>query len=217
MNTLNIKHLEEYCQAHTKPMHPILKEMREWTLKNCDAPQMMVGNLEGKLLQLLVTLTGAWNVLEIGTFTGYSTLCMAEAVGPGSRITTIDVNQRTSEMAAEFVARAGFADRVRFIVGSAVEILPEMNERFDLVFIDADKTNYDNYFELVLPKVRRGGLILFDNMLWSGRVLNPQSPEDHALNNLNRKLTEDPRVENFLLPLRDGIQIVQKVARDESW
>jgi caffeoyl-CoA O-methyltransferase len=213
MNTLGIRHLEDYSRLCSKRLNPVLDQIREYTLKNCQDPQMMVGELEGHLLQLLITLTGAWNVLEIGTFTGYSTLCMAEAIGRNSVITSIDINPETSAAASQFINLAGLSDRVKLIVGNAREIIPSLSGSFDLVFIDADKTSYSDYFDLVFPKVRHGGLILFDNMLWSGRVLNPVSAEDHALHQLNQRLFNDSRVHNFLLPLRDGIQIVQKVAR----
>jgi predicted O-methyltransferase YrrM len=150
-------------------------------------------------------------VVEVGTFTGYSTLCFADAVGERGHVLTIDVNPQTSGIAQEFIHRAGYEDRVSFAIGSASEILSEMEGPFDLAFVDADKTNYDLYYEILLPRIRSAGFILFDNMLWSGRVINPESPEDHALAALNQKLTEDERVENFLLPLRDGIQVVQKL------
>ncbi len=213
MNTMGIRDLENYSKQHSKPLHPLLEQIRDYTLKHTSAPQMMVGELEGKFLQLICTLCGAWNVLEIGTFTGYSTLCIADAIGRGSKVTSIDINPETSAAASHFINLAGLQDRVRLIVGPALEIVPTIPEEFDLVFIDADKVNYDNYYEMVLPKVRYGGLILFDNMLWSGRVMNPQSEEDYALHHLNQKLTMDSRVDNFLLPLRDGIQVVQKVIR----
>lgn len=211
MNTLGIRDLEEYSARHTKPIHSILDEIREYTIQHIDCPQMMVGPLEGKFLQLICALSSAKQVVEVGTFTGYSTLCFADAVGPKGHVLTIDVNPQTSGIAQEFIHRAGFEDRVSFAIGSASEILSELEGPFDLAFIDADKTNYDLYYEILLPKIKTAGFLLFDNMLWSGGVLDPQSSEDHALADLNRKLTEDGRVENFLLPLRDGIQVVQKL------
>ena len=211
MNTLGIKDLEQYSARHTKPIHPILDEIREHTIKHVELPQMMVGPLEGKFLQLICALSSARQVVEVGTFTGYSTLCFADAVGADGHVITIDVNAETSGVAQEFIHRAGYGDRVSFAIGSASEILNELEGPFDLAFIDADKTSYDLYYEILLPRIRSTGFLLFDNMLWGGAVLNPKSPEDHALAALNQKLTEDDRVENFLIPLRDGIQVVQKL------
>lgn len=211
MNTLGIKDLEEYSVKHTKPIHPILDEIREYTIRNVSSPQMMVGPLEGKFLQLMCALSSAKTIVEVGTFTGYSTLCFADAVGPGGHVITIDTNPQTSGVAQSFIHRAGFEERVSFAIGDAQEVIDELEGPFDLAFIDADKGNYDLYFEMLLPKIKTAGFLIFDNMLWSGGVLNPVSAEDFALAELNQKLTSDSRVENFLLPLRDGIQIVQKL------
>jgi len=211
MNTLGIKEFEKYAEAHTKPIHELLAELKEITIQESDYPQMMIGNLEGKFLQLLVALSGAKKVLEIGTFTGYSTFCLADAIGPHGQIITIDVNERTTDIARSFMHRAGYSDRVIFALGNALEILPEIEGPIDLAFIDADKMGYDSYYEALLPKIKPSGFLVFDNMLWGGEVLNPQTAEGHALHSLNTKLRQDPRVENLMLPLRDGIQIVQKL------
>ena len=211
MNTLKIADFEKYSEAHTKPIHPILEELKERTIAVSEYPQMMVGNLEGKLLQLVCALSNASRVVEVGTFTGYSTLCLADAVGPNGEVLTIDVNPETTAIAKEFVDRAGLGDRVTFAIGSAAEVIDGVEGPIDFAFIDADKSNYDVYYELLLPKLKTTGFILFDNMLWGGGVLNPKTPEDKALHALNEKLTADERVENFLIPLRDGIQIVQKL------
>jgi caffeoyl-CoA O-methyltransferase len=211
MNTLNIKDFENYSVRHTKPIHPLLEEIHDYTVKNTEIPQMMIGALEGKFLQLICCLGGARQVIEIGTFTGYSTLCLADAVGPDGHVLTIDVNSETSRIAQKFIRKAGFEDRVSFSVGKALDILENLEESFDLAFVDADKTEYDAYYEAIMSHLRPTGFILFDNMLWEGGVLNPQSPSDKALHALNVKLTADDRVENFLVPLRDGIQVVQKL------
>lgn len=211
MNTMGIRDLEAYSVKHTKPIHPMLDEIRDYTIKHVSSPQMMVGPLEGKFLQLMCALSSARNIVEVGTFTGYSTLCFADAVGPGGHVTTIDSNAHTSGIAQDFIHRAGFEERVSFAIGFAEEIIDEITGPIDLAFIDADKGNYDLYFEMLLPKIKTAGFLIFDNMLWSGGVLKPVTAEDFALAELNQKLTGDPRVENFLLPLRDGIQIVQKL------
>lgn len=204
--------IENYAVSHSKPVHPVLEDLRQYTMSATTAPGMMVGPLEGKFLQLLVALTRAKTVLEVGTFTGYSTVCMADAIGDSGRIISLDVNANTSHVAHEFLSRANLEHRVRLIVGDARKVIHELNEEFDLVFVDADKTGYNDYYDLLFPKVRLGGFLVFDNMLWGGAVLNPQTAEDHSLALLNHRLRHDPRVDNFLLPLRDGIQIVQKLS-----
>ena len=211
MNTLGIKTLEKYAEIHTKPIHPLLEELKQITIEKTEAPQMMVGSLEGKFLQLICALSNAKNIVEVGTFTGYSTLCLADAVGADGHVVTIDCNQETSRIAQEFISRAGFQNRVTFVIGEAIDVLNNLDNVVDLAFIDADKIKYDLYYETLLPRLKPSGFLIFDNMLWSGRVLHPQTADDRALDNLNKKLTHDPRVENFLVPLRDGIQVVQKL------
>lgn len=211
MNTLGIKTLEKYSENHTKAIHPLLDELKQITIETTEAPQMMVGPLEGKFLQLICALSNAKNVIEIGTFTGYSTLCLADAVGENGHIVTIDCNENTSRTAQDFIARAGFQNRVTFAIGSAIDVLNNIDHVIDLAFIDADKINYDLYYETLLPRMKPAGFMIFDNMLWNGRVLHPQTADDKALDALNKKLTNDSRVENFLVPLRDGIQVVQKL------
>jgi len=149
--------------------------------------------------------------VEVGTFTGYSTLCMAEVIGPKGHLLTIDINPQTTQAARHFIYEAGFGDRVSFAVGNAIDILKQHDETIDLAFVDADKLNYHLYYELILSRLKPTGFILFDNMFWGGGVLDPKTDEDRALHALNGKLANDKRVENLLLPLRDGIQIVQKL------
>ena len=211
MNTLGIKTLERYAENHTKAIHPLLDELKQITIETTEAPQMMVGPLEGKFLQLICALSNSKNVIEVGTFTGYSTLCLADAVGDDGHIVTIDCNENTSRIAQEFISRAGFQNRVTFAIGNAIDVLNNIERDVDLAFIDADKTRYDLYYETLLPRIKPAGFIIFDNMLWNGRVLHPQTADDKALDALNKKLTSDTRVENFLVPLRDGIQVVQKL------
>lgn len=211
MNTLGIKTLERYAENHTKIIHPLLSELKQVTIEQTEAPQMMIGALEGKFLQLICALSNAKNVIEIGTFTGYSTLCLADAVGDNGHVITIDCNENTSRIAQEYIARAGYQNRVTFAIGDALEVLNSIDHSVDLAFIDADKIRYDLYYETLLSRLKPAGFLIFDNMLWSGRVLHPQTADDKALDALNKKLTNDDRVENFLIPLRDGIQVVQKL------
>ena len=138
-------------------------------------------------------------------------MCLADAVGNDGHVVTIDCNQETSRIAQEFISRAGFQNRVTFVIGEAIEVLNNLDNVVDLAFIDADKIKYDLYYETLLPRIKPAGFLIFDNMLWNGRVLHPQTADDRALDDLNKKLTHDSRVENFLVPLRDGIQVVQKL------
>ncbi|MCO4780710.1 MAG: class I SAM-dependent methyltransferase [Candidatus Cloacimonetes bacterium] len=211
MNTLNIQHLENYSKNHTKEILPILEELSEYTNENTYLPQMMVGKLEGKFLQLICCLTGAKTIVEIGTFTGYSSLCIASSLSAKSHLYTMDCNKKTSQIAYDFAQKAKLDSKITFMVGKASEMFEDFNKTVDLVFIDADKTSYDTYYEIALKKLKPGGFILLDNMLWSGEVIDPKSEDAIALDNLNKKILKDERVENFLLPLRDGIQIVQKL------
>ncbi|PCJ17717.1 MAG: methyltransferase [Candidatus Cloacimonadota bacterium] len=211
MNTLNIKDFENYSKNHTKEILPILDELAQYTNKNTKLPQMMVGKLEGKFLQLICCLTNAKTIVEVGTFTGYSTLCIASSLSEKSHLYTMDISKKTSQIAYDFAKKAGLDSKITFMVGNAKEMFNEFNKTVDLVFIDADKCSYDTYYEIALKKLKSGGFILLDNMLWSGEVLNPKTEDAIALDTLNKKILNDDRVENFLLPLRDGIQIVQKL------
>jgi len=194
---------------------PLLQELRRETAALGEIARMQVSAEQGDFLGLLVGLTGARRILEIGTFTGYSTLCMARALPKSGRILCLDVSQEWTDIAQRFWMRAGVADRIELRLGPALEsldMLPE-NAGFDLVFIDADKEGYDAYFEAVLPRLREGGLMLFDNMLWGGRVARTPIPDasGKAIDALNRKLAADRRVENVLLPIADGLQLCRKL------
>jgi predicted O-methyltransferase YrrM len=150
-------------------------------------------------------------VLEIGTYLGYSALCFAEGLADGGKVITMDVQEETNRIAKSYVARTDYADRIEFILGSAIDLIPELTETPDLVFIDADKTNYSNYFDLTIDRIRPGGYIIADNVLWSGRVVEAFKDENtQALADFNEKVLADSRVENVLLPIRDGLMIIRK-------
>jgi len=204
------------CQTRTDREDPILRALREETEKLGDDKRMMVSPDQGAFLQLLVGAVGAHRVLEIGTFTGYSALCMARALHGDAEMLCCDASEEWTAIARRYWEQAGVWDRIHLIIGDArqtVADLPEQN-KFDLVFIDADKTSYREYYRLVLPRVRQGGLILFDNMLWKGKVIDPialeQDPDTQAIAELNRELPDDPRVECMLLAISDGILMVRK-------
>lgn len=172
---------------------------------------MLVGALEGALLQLLIELTNARRVLEIGLFTGYSALTMAAALPPDGRIISCEINPDNARIAQGFIDRSPHRDKIEIRLGAALDTLQQLRgERFDFIFIDADKENYPAYYELVLPLLPPGGIVVADNVLWSGRVLDPRQPSDYALTTFNRRAATDPRVSTTLLTVRDGVLVIRK-------
>jgi caffeoyl-CoA O-methyltransferase len=210
--------LERYVHDHTRPRPALFDELRDHTYAHVPDPNMQVGRVEGTLLKLLVASLGARSVLEIGTFTGYSALCMAEALPEGGELVTLDRDPDATRVARSFFDRSPHGGKIRIALGDALETLRGMPAEppFDLAFIDADKERYVAYYEEVLPRLRPGGLLVADNTLWSGRVLAPASASDHAIVAFNRHVTEDPRVENVLLSVRDGIMLARKVGGAEG-
>jgi caffeoyl-CoA O-methyltransferase len=205
--------LEHYAAAHSTPEPPLLKALAEETHRSQDMPQMLSGHLQGRFLSLLSHLLRPHLVLDIGTFTGYSALCMAEGMAPEGRLHTIDVDHRLVPMVDRYLRLSGYHDRIHQHLAPALEIIPRIAGLFDLVFIDADKQNYTAYFDLVVDRVRPGGLIVADNVLWSGNVLRApvdQDAETRGLAAYADQVVTDPRVENVLLPLRDGLMVSRK-------
>jgi caffeoyl-CoA O-methyltransferase len=202
--------LDRYTVEHTTPEPPHLAALAAETRQFSTAHGMMVGPVEGRFLALMVELSGARRVLEIGTFTGYSALFMAAALPPGGSIVTCDVNPDHVAMARRHIEASPFADRIEIRLGPALETLETLPGPFDLVFIDADKTNYANYFEAVLPKLAPRGLMLVDNVLWGGSVLDPDSPDEEtpAIQAFNDRVRGDPRVTCVMLTIRDGITVI---------
>jgi len=191
---------------------PLLAELRLKTAGLGEVSRMQISPEQGAFLSLLAGAVGAKSALELGTFTGYSAICIARGLGGGGRLLCLDTSEEWTAVAKEYWRRAGVLKRIELRLGPAIKVLRELpaSRRFDFVFIDADKTEYDAYYELVLPRVRRNGLLLFDNMLWSGRVLRRRSADARALDRLNRKLAKDRRVECVLLPVADGLQVCRK-------
>jgi caffeoyl-CoA O-methyltransferase len=210
MSFLVDERLEEYAERHTTAPDPLLEELAEETRATMAAPQMLTGPIEGRFLELLVFATGARRVLEIGTFTGYSALSMAAALPDDGHIDTCDVEPKHVEVARRYLARSPHGGKVTIHLGPALDSIAQLDGRFDLVFIDADKENYDNYFEAVLPRLSERGLIAIDNTLWSGRVLDPQDDSTRAIAALNDKLAADERVVCVQLSVRDGVTLVRK-------
>jgi caffeoyl-CoA O-methyltransferase len=203
--------LERYAFAHTRPEPELLRALAEETYARMASPQMLTGRLEGRLLKLLAALSGAQRVLEIGTFTGYSALSMAEGLPGDGRVITCEIEKAHADMARRFFERSPHGKKIEIRMGPALEILAGLSGPFDLAFIDADKANYPAYYERTVELIRPGGLILVDNTLWSGEVLRPGDAESRAIDALNRRIAADARVENVLLTVRDGLQLVRKL------
>ena len=207
--------LEEYILRHTSPESPIRERLwREAHVRLLRA-RMLSGHLQGNLLQMLCRLTRARRVLEIGTYTGYAAHCLAEALGEGGEVHTIESDDEMEDFIHEFLDGAPYADRVHLYLGDALEILPELLEEhtFDLVYIDANKREYLDYYELIVPHLPSGALILADNTLWDGKVIEEPTPTDTQTKSIlafNEHVQHDPRVENLILPLRDGLSLIYK-------
>jgi caffeoyl-CoA O-methyltransferase len=201
-----------YAEAHTTPPSRLLAELAEETERSLELPRMMVGALEGRFLETLVFTTGARRVLEIGTFSGYSALSMASGLPPGGRIVTCDLDPTALAVARRFMAASPHADRIEIREGPALDTLAGLEGPFDLVFIDADKTNYANYYEAVLPKLAERGLVVVDNTLWSGAVLDPtdQSADTVAIRAFNDAVRSDVRVVCVQLTIRDGVTLIRR-------
>jgi predicted O-methyltransferase YrrM len=203
--------IEDYAERCSKPLSALHDKLWVETYSKTHSPDMMVGPLEGQFLKMLAMLTSARRILEIGMFTGYSTLAWAEALPKDGRIVTCDVNPETTEMARRYFAESPHAQKIEIKLGPAVESLKRVWGPFDICFIDADKENYGAYYDACLELARPRGLIILDNMLRGGRVLDPRDAASKAVDALNKRIRNDPRVENVLLPVRDGIMLVRKL------
>lgn len=202
--------IENYAAAHSEKPGALLEKLREETFASMEAPRMQVGPLEGDFLRLLVRLSRAKRILEIGMFTGYSALMMAEGLPEDGELITCEVNPKAEEMARRYFAQSPHGRKIQIRMGPAQETIRTLQGPLDLVFIDADKENYGAYYEAVLPLVRQGGLIVADNTLWSGRVLAPQAESDRAIVAFNTQVANDPRVEKVLVTVRDGMMLAWK-------
>lgn len=210
MDTLVGEPLERYALAHTQAPPDLLDELEEETRESTTASQMLTGRTEGQFLRLLVTLVGARRVLEVGMFTGYSALMMADALPPGGELHTCEINPDYAAIARRYFARSPHGDKIHVHMGPALETLERLSGPFDLAFVDADKENYPNYYEPVFERIRPGGLIVFDNVLWSGKILEPRDEAAVAIHALNERIHGDSRVDNVLLTIRDGVLIARK-------
>jgi caffeoyl-CoA O-methyltransferase len=199
----------QYCDDHSKGLEPVLTELERTTHLETTNPRMLSGFLQGMFLQTISVLKNPMNILEIGTFTGYSAICLAKGLEENGKLITIDTNEETLAIAKKYITKAGLESKIDLIHGDAKKVISDLHYTFDIAFIDADKENYFHYYNLVKPKMNRGGLIILDNMLWSGKVLEDnKDAKTKALHDLNKYIKEDEEVQNLLLPLRDGLQIV---------
>ncbi len=213
MKAIIPKPIEEYATAHSSAPSALLEELEAYTLAHCLHPQMLTGRLEGALLRMLVNLTGARRILEIGLYTGYSALTMAEALPADGRVISCEIERENAALAQSFFDRSPHGHKIEIRLGSALETLRALPAEpgFDLVFLDADKEHYSDYYHEVLPRLRGNGLLVADNTLWSGNVLRPQKETDHAVVAFNTLVQQDTRVECVLLPVRDGVTLVRKL------
>lgn len=204
--------IEEYVMKRLKPEDPLLQELRKDTLEHVPNPQMMSGPQVGYLLQLLIKLSKATKILEIGMFTGYSALCMAQAMPEGGSLISCEIDSNIVNFAKQYFTRSKVGHKIDVRLGEALKTLNTLEGPYDLVFIDADKKNYLNYYKSVFPKVRVGGLIVLDNALRGGKVLHPEDEEAKAIDDVNRLIVEQSTVMNTLLTVRDGVNVVLKIA-----
>lgn len=200
----------QYCEAHTTLPNEALTELERQTNIQTMQPHMMSGHLQGQLLTMLAALASAKIILDIGTFTGYSAISLAAGLSEGGMVHTIDIDEEKSSLVNEFIKKSGFRQKITTHLGEALSIIPTLESPFDVVFIDADKEAYAAYFDAVIDKMRSGGLIIADNVLWKGKILQDKKDKKTAIiDDFNKKIKNDPRVENLLLPIRDGLMIAR--------
>ena len=204
--------IEQYAEAHTTPESALLAKIARDTYLEVLQPRMLSGHLQGRVLSMLSKMIRPNAVLEIGTYTGYSALCLAEGLTEDGILLTIDKNIELYDRANAYFSESEFASKIKMLKGNALVVVPELEQKWDLVFIDADKENYQKYYDLTLPKLNKGGFIIADNVLWSGKVVdaNENDVDTTALRSFNTSLIEDNRVEVLMLPIRDGLTVVRK-------
>ncbi|VAW27528.1 Uncharacterized SAM-dependent O-methyltransferase [hydrothermal vent metagenome] len=203
-------YIERYSQAESALLSKINRETHLEVLR----PRMLAGHLQGRVLSMLAKMISPMNILEIGTYTGYSALCLAEGLKKEGKVITIDKNEELKDRINSYFGESKFKEQIEFRLGSALDIIPDLTEEFDLIFIDADKTNYLNYYKLVIDKINSGAFIIADNVLWSGKVIETEDKHDEdtrALLEFNEIVQNDTRVENVLFPIRDGLMIIRKI------
>ena len=204
--------LDDYLEEHSQAEDPVLKELARYTYLKEVHPRMLTGHIMGNFLTLFSKLLAPEQILEIGTYTGYSAICLARGLRKGGKLITIEINDELHGTAIKFFSKAGLEDQIELINGDALDVIPTLKGSFDLVFMDAHKDNYPNYYNLVIDRVSSGGYILTDNVLWGGKVLDDklQDQTTRTIDQFNKMITSDERVDNLLLPIRDGIMVIKK-------
>ncbi len=210
---INNPSAEAYCLSVSDSESSVLQEINRDTHANILQPRMLSGHFQGRTLAMFSNLMKPEFILEIGTYTGYSAICLAEGLSDKGKLLTIDINEEMESIARGNIQKAGFENTIELKIGDAAEIIPELTQPIDLVFIDADKKNYPMYYDLVFDKIRTGGLIICDNVLWDGKVFDPSAKDKKTkiLRDFNLKLKEDNRIEKVLLPIRDGLFLARKI------
>lgn len=214
MFTLISDEIEDYCEKHSSKEEDILYQLYRETFQKTLRPRMISGHIQGLFLQMISNLVKPKRILELGTFTGYSTICLAKGLTNDGLIYTIEEEPELEYIIHKYLHQTPFYSKVKLMIGKALDIIPSLHETWDIIYIDADKTNYLNYYKLLLPSLSNNGILLADNVLWSGKILNHPSSDDKetkALSEFNEYVQNDNNVTNLLLPLRDGIMIVQKI------
>lgn len=204
------EHIASYTDRHTEPESEVLAELNRNTQAKVLQPRMLSGHLQGRILAMWSRMLQPQRILEIGTYTGYSAICLAEGLSENGRLHTIDKNEELEEMARHYFRKAGCDHQIELHVGNALDIIPTLQESWDLVFIDADKENYGRYYDLLMDNLPKGAYVIADNVLWSGKVTEPAAAKDEetrALQAFNDKVQKDERIDNLLLPVRDGLMI----------
>lgn len=206
------KKLEQYIEEFSTPEDPVLEDLYRQTHIRFVNPNMVSGHLQGKLLELISCMISPGNILEIGTFTGYSAICLSKGLRPGGKLITIELNDELSAFAQSFFCRAGADAKITQLTGKAQDIIPGLDHMFDLVFIDADKREYIEYYNLIIDKVKPGGFILADNVLWGGKVVEKETVDLQAqgIINFNKMIRRETRIENVIIPIRDGLMLIRK-------
>lgn len=205
--------IEGYCEDVSDNEPSVLKEINRDTHANVLKPRMLSGHFQGRVLSLISNLLAPKRILEIGTYTGYAAICLAEGLTADGELITIEANEELESLILQNISKSKFKEQIHLEIGRALEVIPTLEGEFDIVFIDADKLNYEKYYDLVIDKVRKGGLILSDNVLWSGKVIEPTANDKTtlALKEFNKKLHNDPRTQKVLLPIRDGLFVSRKI------
>lgn len=205
--------ISSYSLENTEKEPKLLSELNRETWANVMIPRMLSGHLQGRVLSMISKMIHPTNIIEVGTYTGYSALCMAEGLKENGKIHTLDINEEYTSVAKKYFDKSDYKENIIQHIGNAVDVIPQLNDKFQLAFLDADKENYSNYFDLIIEKMDVGGYIIADNVLWSGKVTNDEKDEEtKALDQYNKKILEDKRVETILLPIRDGLMISRKIS-----